>query len=462
MQNLKSLHCSCVVVLGAGDGSRMNSSVPKVFHKVGGLSLIDHVILSAADFGDDVIVVVKPEYDVSKIKFANKAFVAHQKTPKGTADAVMCGLSSFAKQGTRRLVKFDEEDDWTIILYGDIPLISKETICGLLYTGRKSDDTAVVILAMNSDGMSGLGKLMCASEPGTIKSIVEARDAGSVTDPMLPLCNAGIAVKTSVLHQLLPEIKPSSVTGELYITDIVRLAHESGFACRYFQADVSQLCGVNTRSDLAQLEYYFQSSKRKQHMENGVTLVDPESVFFSYDTIIDKDVTVYQNVVFLEGVKVESGAVIKPFSVLEGVHVHCCEVGPFSRIRPGSVIHDGAKIGNFVEIKNSQVLSDSKVCHLSYIGDSKIGSKTNIGAGTITCNYDGFKKHRTEIGDCVFVGSNTAIVAPVEIASNSVIAAGSVITSNVSEGDLAISRSKQKNIENWTERRLKEKKKCVE
>ena len=252
-----------------------------------------------------------------------------------------------------------------------------------------------------------------------------------------------------MLNNLLFKIEPSEITHEFYITEIVRLAYESGFDCRYCEASKEELSGANTRAELATLERYFQDKMREKIMEKGVTLIAPETVFFSYDTEIENDATIHPYVVFGKNVKIKSGAEVGPFCVVEGAEVKSAQVGPFSRLRPGSEIHDGAKIGNFVEIKNSIINEKTKVNHLSYIGDSDLGKNTNVGAGTITCNYDGFKKYRTEIGENVFIGSNSALVAPVKISDGAVIGAGSVITKDVNPNSLAIARGFQRNIENW-------------
>ncbi|MDR2158224.1 MAG: bifunctional UDP-N-acetylglucosamine diphosphorylase/glucosamine-1-phosphate N-acetyltransferase GlmU, partial [Holosporaceae bacterium] len=397
-----------VVILAAGVGSRLKSRVPKVFHRVGGLSLLDHVIKAAKGINpSEIAVVLNPQYKNVELEFSAYVKKAYQEVPKGTADAVACGLSALE----------DDENGWTYVLYGDIPLVSSETLLGLSEVARKCEKTAVVVLAMDAGDAKDLGKLEPAEEEGAIKSVIEAKDASGF-DKVVPLCNAGLLVKKNLLKRFIKKIKPSASTGEFYITEIVRLACEAGYVCRYYEGDKNELLGVNTQSELALIEKKFQERERKKHLENGVTLISPETVFFSHDTSIESDVTVYPYVVFLKNVRLKSGAQIGPFCVVEGATVSDARVGPFARLRTGANIKDGAKIGNFVEIKNSEISEGAKVNHLSYIGDANIGKNTNIGAGTITCNYDGFQKHKTFVGENVFVGSNVALVAPVQIHDN--------------------------------------------
>ncbi|GHU16994.1 bifunctional protein GlmU [Alphaproteobacteria bacterium] len=431
----KSLNSA--VILAAGNGSRLKSSTPKVFHKIGGLSLLDHVIHNVLDACiDDITVVLKPGYE-NKSEFIDKVTIAHQHVPIGSADTVKCALKN----------PTNNNGGWVYILYGDIPLISPETLLAWANVAKTCEKTAVVALAMDSRNANALGKLVPASSAGTIKGIIEAKDATNF-DNTIPLCNAGLLVRKDVLQKFIGEIKPSPITGEFYITEIVRLANEAGYICRYYEADVSELSGVNTRQELSILEKYFQDKMREKHMSNGVTLVAPETVFFSFDTIIENDVVIDPFVVFGRNVHIESGAHINSFCVVEGSWIEKASIGPFARLRPGAIIGKNAKIGNFVEIKCSTIDENAKINHLSYIGDSGVGKNANIGAGTITCNYDGFNKHWTEIGENVFIGSNSAIVAPVEICDNAMVAAGSVITKDVDSGALAISRVPQKNIKN--------------
>ncbi|GHT90311.1 bifunctional protein GlmU [Alphaproteobacteria bacterium] len=403
------------------------------------MSLLDHVIRNILNASiDDVTVVLKPEYEKLGSEFIEKTTIAYQNIPIGSADTVKCALKNSANRAL---------EGWTYILYADIPLISPETLLAWADIDEICEKTAVVVLAMDSRNSNALGKLVPAETAGAIKGIIEAKDATKF-DNTIPLCNAGLLVRKDVLQKFIGEIKPSPITGEYYITEIVRLAYEAGYVCRYHEADVSELSGVNTRQELSVLERYFQDKMREKHMNNGVTLVAPETVFFSFDTIIENDVVIDPFVVFGRNVHIKSGAHINSFCVVEGSNIENAAIGPFARLRPGTHIREKAKIGNFVEIKNSTIHEKVKINHLSYIGDSEIGKNTNVGAGTITCNYDGFNKHWTNIGENVFIGSNSAIVAPVWICDNAMVAAGSVITKDVDSGDLAISRVPQKNIKN--------------
>lgn len=433
-----------IIILAAGDGTRMKSSIPKIFHKIGGASLLDHVIKSAKGINPEKIVVVtQPTHPIKDLIYGEYVTFVYQEYPRGTGDAVKCALENVNC----------ETDGWIYILYADIPLISTDTLQKWMKTANNSPNIDIVILAMNTDDSSALGKLEKSEEYGTIKSIVEAKDAEQFNScpnckaQLLPLCNAGLLIRKNILSKLIKEISPSKTTGEIYITSIVGLAYHHGYKCTYYEGNSNELSGVNTRSDLAKIEKQFQENMRNKHMNNGVTLISPETVFFSHDTIIENDVTVHPYTIFSTNVTIKRGSVVGPFCVIEGCEVNNAQIGPFSRIRPKTEIHSGVKIGNFVEIKNSTISDNSKVNHLSYIGDSYIGTNSNIGAGTITCNYNGFIKQKTYIGNNTFIGSNTAIVAPVHIHDNAIIGAGSVITKNVKDGDLAISRSPQVNRE---------------
>lgn len=443
-----------VVILAAGYGSRLKSSLPKVFHRIGGLSLLDHVIKSASEItssavsapenssseisSEKIVVVLNPKYEDFRSEVNENIVKAFQPVPKGSADTVKFAMNKLSQSNS----------GWVYILYGDIPLITSDSLREMYDVAVSHENTAVVVLAFDAGKDQNLGKLEVGEKDGTIKRIVEAKDLTG-KDKVIPLCNAGLLVRRDVLNNLLYKIDASEATGEFYITELVRLAYLEGFDCRYCVASKEELSGANTRAELATLERYFQDRMRNKVLESGVTLVAPETVFFSYDTEIEKDVTIHPYVVFGKNVRIKSGAEIGPFCVVEGAEVRSAQVGPFSRLRPGSEIHNGAKIGNFVEIKNSVVHEKTKVNHLSYIGDSDLGENTNVGAGTITCNYDGFKKYKTEIGKNVFIGSNSALVAPIKIEDGSIIGAGSVITKNVDSNSLAIARGFQRNVKNW-------------
>lgn len=428
-----------VIILAAGNGSRLKSSLPKVFHKIGGLSLIDHIIKTASEISaDQIVTVLNPKYKDFQSEINKNIVKAFQPIPNGSADTVKFAMEKLTPS----------DSGWVYVLYGDIPLISADSLNALYDIAVSNSNTAVAVLAFDAGRDQNLGKLKLAEKEGTIKRIVEAKDV-TKNDKTIPLCNAGLLIRRDVLNNLLYKIEPSEVTHEFYITEIVKLAYQAGFDCRYYETSKEELSGVNTREELAILERYFQNRMREKIMNEGVTLVAPETVFFSYNTEIENDVTIHPYVTFGKNVKIKSGAEIGPFCVIEGAEVRSAQVGPFSRLRPGSEIHNGVKVGNFVEIKNSIVNEKTKVSHLSYIGDSDLGKNTNVGAGTITCNYDGFKKYRTKIGENVFIGSNSALVAPVKIADGAMIGAGSVITKDVNSDSLAVARGMQRNIENW-------------
>ncbi|MDR3151294.1 MAG: NTP transferase domain-containing protein, partial [Holosporaceae bacterium] len=344
------------IILAAGDGVRLKSSIPKAFHRVGGLSLVDHVIKSALESGiGDVRVVIRQEHEAFfHSEFKEKISMAHQASPRGTGDAVKCALGNMNPSA----------NEFVYLLYADIPLVSKNTLQKLADVAVSCSRTAVVVLAMEAAGSNALGRLEAAETEGTIKSIVESRDAsGTTTNRFLPLCNAGLLVRKDMLLNLIEQINPSPVTGEIYATDIVRLAHEAGHLCRYYTADVSELSGANTRGELAALELYFQQKMRQKHLANGVTLVAPETVFFSFDTIIENDVTIKPFVVFGRHVHIKSGSVIESFCSIDGSEVENAVIGPFGRLRQGTQINAGAHIGNFVEIKNSSIGENAKINH---------------------------------------------------------------------------------------------------
>lgn len=456
-----------IIILAAGNSSRLKSSLPKIFHKIGGSMMIDHVIKTSLSLTPQkIIVVLQEKYANVATQYINEKAIGikkvFQKEQRGTGDAALCALneiSDYELASVLGAAGIDEsctasdvntptlkvDDAWVYVLYADVPLISHESLKKLKETASK--DTAVVVLAMPVGENSSLGRLI-ADEDDKIKGIIEAKDLEKNPHiKTIPYANAGLCIRKDLFKKLIQKITPSQVTGELYITDIVKIAHENGYTCRYFKADANELAGANTRAELAKLEQIFQERERRKHMENGVTLIAPETVFFSNETEIEKDVIIHPYVVFLGKIHIESGSEIKSFSLIEGTRAQKSTIGPFARTRPETFIEENARIGNFVEIKNSVIQKNAKVNHLSYIGDSEVGEKTNIGAGTITCNYDGFSKHRSIIGKNVFIGSNSALIAPIKINDDSLVAAGSVITMDVEKDSLAIARSAQINIE---------------
>ncbi len=436
------------VILAAGQGTRMKSERPKVLHEVGGLSLIGHVVRLCAEVGADEIVVVcgKDHEAVAEevARWAPSAKVAVQDPPLGTGHAVQCALP--------QLEGFNGD---LLVLFADTPMLRAEN----LETMRTAltNGAAVGVLGFRPDDPAQYGRLITgdvASDGNTaLEAIAEFKDA-SPEQREIGYCNGGVmGLRGAYARQLLNELSDDNAQNEFYLTDTVVGARKRDFPCVAIEALEDDVMGVNSRFDLAHAEMIFQNRRRLEVMAGGVTLQDPSTVCFSYDTVLGQDVTVGQNVVFGVDVEVESGTTIKPFSHLEGAHVsRDASIGPYARLRPGADIGVGAKIGNFVEIKEADIEEGAKVSHLAYIGDARIGAYSNIGAGTITCNYDGYFKYFTDIGEDVFVGSNTALVAPVKIGDRANIAAGSTITKEVPANALGVARGKQSNKDEWAKK----------
>ncbi len=429
---------SCLaIVLAAGLGTRMRSTLPKVMHEIGGLPLVGHVLNSVVAAGaDKVAVVVGPE--MPKLEEHVLARVPHaschvQVDRLGTAHAVKAAEAAY-----------QDTSDHVLVLFGDTPLVTAETLHRL--RERLSSGADVVVLGFEAANPFGYGRLL--ESDGELVAIREEKDASN-DERSATLCNAGIMAFTgNALPELIAGIKNDNAKGEYYLTDAVEIARSKGMRVVSELADEKEVQGINNRAQLASCEAVFQQVQRETFMENGVTLQAPDTVYFSYDTEIGPDVVVEPNVVFGPGVHVDGGARIRAFSHLEQAHVSAeAIVGPYARLRPGAEIGEGAHVGNFVEIKNAQVEAGAKVNHLSYIGDARIGAKSNIGAGTITCNYDGYLKHHTDIGAGSFIGSDSVLVAPLKLGDGAFVAAGSVVTADVPENALAISRSQQVNKE---------------
>ena len=423
-----------VVILAAGQGTRMNSDLPKVLHPVAGAALLHHAMRSAASLEPEHTVIVAG-HGADQVKTCAEEHSPEAKTvlqleQLGTAHAVL--------QARPELQDFDGD---ILVLYGDTPFIRPETLAKMTAARATAD---VVVLGFNAADPGRYGRLVTTGN--TLKRIVEFKDA-SAKERAITLCNSGVMLaKASGLFDLLDQVGNDNAAGEYYLTDCIEMARQSGQSAQVVICDEAETLGVNSRHDLAAAEAAFQTRARKDLLENGVTMAAPDSVYLSYDTVIGRDATIEQNVVFGPGASVESGALIRAFSHLEGCHVaKGAVVGPYARLRPGAELAEAAKVGNFVEIKNAEVGEGAKINHLSYVGDASIGAKANLGAGTITCNYDGVMKHRTDIGAGAFIGSNTMLVAPVRIGAQAMTGSGSVITEDVAEGDLALARAKQVN-----------------
>ena len=427
-------------ILAAGEGTRMKSALPKVMHRVGGDPMLGHVLRAAQTAGADRLAVVigpgaEPVADFVA-KAAPEASVHVQAERRGTAHAVGAAEAAFAPV-----------PDDVLVLYGDTPLVGADTL-RRLRDGLAAAD--LVVLGFTPDDPAGYGRLLM---DGTqLTAIREMRDA--VPEELaVRLCNAGVMAFRGSLLPTLAEIGNDNAKGEYYLTDLVALANQAGRAVTVIEADADEVIGINDRAELAAAEALFQRAARERAMAGGATLVAPETVFFSFDTEIGRDVTVEPNVIFGTGVSIADGVTIKGFSHFEGARIESgAIVGPFSRLRPGAGIGAGAHIGNFVEVKNATLDAGAKANHLAYIGDAHVGAGTNIGAGVITCNYDGVFKHHTEIGANAFIGTNASLVAPVTIGDGAYVGTGSVITQDVPAGDLAIARARQANKPGYGEK----------
>ncbi len=429
------------IVLAAGKGTRMKSALPKVLHPVCGRPMIHYVLDTVRALGVSRTIVVigrdMPEV-ASAVAPVETAIQARQ---LGTADAVKAAraaLSGF--QGA------------VLILYGDTPLIAPATLEAMLAARQGAMRPAIVVLGFRPQDPGAYGRLVVGPD-GAVAEIIEARDA-SPEQRAIKLCNSGVmAVDAAWLFALVDAVDNVNAKREYYLTDIVRAARARGLRAEHIEADTQELQGVNDRADLARVETALQSRYREAAMLAGTTMTDPETVFLSWDTRLGRDVTIGPNVVFGPGVTVHDGAEIRAFCHIEGAEIGPgAIVGPFARLRPVTRVARGVQIGNFVEAKNARFAAGAKANHLSYVGDAEIGAKVNIGAGTITCNYDGFSKAKTVIRDGAFIGSNTALVAPVTVGERAIIGAGSTIARDVAAGALALTRSEHREIPRGAER----------
>jgi bifunctional UDP-N-acetylglucosamine pyrophosphorylase/glucosamine-1-phosphate N-acetyltransferase len=416
------------VVLAAGEGTRMRSALPKVLHRVGGRPMLQHVLAAAEAAGlrHAAVVVGAGGDEVARAAPAATPFVQSERL--GTAHAVLAAEAALAGAGE------------IVVLYGDTPLVRAGTIAALL--GRLREGVDIAVLGFEARDPTGYGRLVI--EDGRLSRIVEERDADAAAKT-IRLCNSGImAFRAGLLPGLLRRIGNANAKGEYYLTDAVEIAASDGLAAAAVVGEEAEFLGVNDRVQLAAAEAEFQRRARHEAMLGGATLVAPETVFFSADTKLGRDVVVEPNVVFAPGVRIDDGATIRAFSHLEGAHVATgAIIGPYARLRPGADIGANAHIGNFVEVKNADIAEGAKINHLTYIGDASVGARTNVGAGTITVNYDGVFKHRTEIGADAFVGSHSTLIAPVSIGDGAHTAAGSVITESVPADALAFGRARQ-------------------
>ncbi len=423
-----------LILLAAGEGTRMQSDMPKVLHEIAGAPLFQHALNSAAALDGRRVIVVGHGADAvtsAARSIDPDILVAEQTEQLGTAHAVVQAAEALKDAGGD-----------TVMLFGDTPFIRPETVAAMKEARASGAD--IVFLGFEAADPGQYGRMV--TDGDTLLRIVEFKDA-SDEERLITLCNSGVVLAgTETLLRLAAAVGNDNAAGEYYLTDIVELGAREGLVTKVVTCPEEETLGINTRTDLAAAEAVFQRQARAGALENGVTLQAPDTVQFAFDTALGRDALVEPYVVFGPGVTVESGARIRAFSHLEGAHVGSgAVVGPYARLRPGAELSNDTRVGNFVEVKNAQIGDGAKVNHLSYIGDASVGERTNIGAGSITCNYDGVFKHRTEIGRDVFIGSNTMLVAPVTVGDEAMTATGGVITKDVPAGDMALARAPQVN-----------------
>ncbi len=428
---------SCLsVILAAGEGTRMKSALPKVLHQIAGLPMVAHVARAAEAAGASSLALVighgADEMRKAAQKFAPKAETFVQEKRLGTAHAVLAAREAISRG-------YDD----MLVMFGDTPLIDPEALA--LARQKLAEGAAVVVIGFRPPSPAGYGRLI--ENGGKLVAIREEKDC-SEEEKKISFCNAGMmAVAGNHALKLLDAVGNKNAKGEYYLTDIVEIAGAQGLDVVATEASFENALGINNRAELAQAEGIWQTRRRREAMLSGVTLIAPETVFFSHDTEIGADTIVEPNVWFGAGVKIANGARIHAFSHIEGASIaESCDVGPFARLRPGADLRNKAKVGNFCEVKQAVIEEGAKVNHLTYIGDARVGAGANIGAGTITCNYDGYSKFFTDIGEGAFIGSNSSLVAPVSIGKGGYIASGSVITESVPDDALAFGRARQKTI----------------
>ena len=425
-----------VLILAAGKGSRMKSKLPKVLHEVGNAPMIYYPIdLAKRIQANKVVTVIGKKYEHIKntiLSFSDDLGIVEQPDPLGTGHAVLCAKKYF-----------EDFNGNLLILLGDCPFISEKSINNLINLRESGVDLAV--LGFNTKDAKSYGRLVLDAN-GELEKIVEANDA-TPQEEAINFCNSGVMIANSrLLFSLLERVSNSNTADEFYLTDIVALAKSDNLTVGSTSCSEKEAQGINDHSDLAAAEEHFQNTKRVEMMRKGITLIASSTIFFSFDTTLGSDTVVEPNVVFGPGVNVGSNVRIKSFSHLEGCLIKSnVTIGPFARIRPETVLNEGVKIGNFVEIKKSTLQRNVKANHLSYIGDASIGEGTNVGAGTVFCNYDGSSKSSIEVGENSFIGSNVSLVAPLAIGDRAILGAGSTITDDVPKDSLALGRNRQIN-----------------
>ncbi len=423
-----------IAILAAGRGTRMRSPLFKVLHPLAGFPLIGHVLMTAKALeADRVVAVLGPDMEVVAKQVAKSGLdvrIAIQDPAMGTGHAVQCAKRDLL------------EDGLVLVLYGDTPLLEPETSRALLDKMAESQ-AAVGVLGMRPPDPSGYGRLRF-DDQGSLAELVEERHADEALKQE-GLCNSGVmAMAANRLGELLDAMPLRPEKNEYYLTDLVALARKRGWPCIAIEGHWIDGVGVNSQKQLADATALLQARLRDRHLNAGVIIPAPETVHFAADTVVEPGARIEPYVVFEPGVRIGTGAVVRSFSHLEGVTLEAgAVVGPFARLRPGTIVGEDARVGNFVELKNATLGHGAKASHLSYLGDCDIGAEVNVGAGTITCNYDGFSKHRTSIGEGAFIGSNTALVAPIRVGAGSVVGAGSTLTDDVPDDAVAIARQRQ-------------------
>lgn len=426
------------IILAAGEGTRMRSAMPKVLHPVGGLPVVGHVLRTSLAAQARIAVVVGPNHEAVEAavtKIAPAASMSKQMDRLGTGHAVRQAAGAYA----------DAKGN-IVVLYADTPLVTARTLSDI--TSRLDAGADIVVVGFRPADPTGYGRLL--TDNGRLLAIREHKDA-TEDERRVGLVNSGImGFRADTLRAVIDRIENKNAKGEYYLTDAVELANGDGRRIDYVEADADEVIGVDDRTKLAQAEATFQDFRRGEFMKAGVTLRDPGSVYFSWDTEIGRDVTIFPNVVFGPGVKIADNVEIRAFCDIEDAKIgKGATIGPFARIRGGAELGPDVHLGNFVEVKKSKIGAGTKAGHLSYLGDAEIGSKTNIGAGTITCNYDGFRKFITTIGAGAFIGSNSALVAPVTVGDGAFVGSGSVVTKDVQPNALAVARGRQVDIPGW-------------
>ena len=431
-----------IIILAAGKGTRMKSDLHKVLHPIAGRPMIEHLLASAAELAPARQVVIAGHgREQLASAMQDRATIVVQEPQLGTGHAVL--------QAAAALADFTGD---VLILYGDVPFVRPETMRAMIARLHRDDAPAVVVLGFEPEDALQYGRVIAAD--GRIAKMVEHKDA-SAEERACRLCNSGLmAARASELFALLARVGNANAAGEYYLTDIVNIANADGRVCAVVvTGDADEVAGINSRAELAEAEARWQHRRRRRAMDEGASLVAPETVWFSWDTVVGRDVLIEQNVVMAPGVTVADNVTIHAFCHLEGATLASgVAIGPYARLRPGARLEESAKIGNFVEVKNAVLGKGAKANHLSYIGDAEVGAGANIGAGTITCNYDGYFKHKTVIGERAFIGSNSALIAPVRIGADAIVAAGSAVSRDVAPGELRMVRAEQLVKPGWADR----------